>query len=572
MAALDRHERFVVPARLRVAGVVYVLLTLPVAAALGARAHGQSSYLTVWALVALFYVPFAVVAAPGALRRVDARDRRLWRLWCAGWCIAYSSGPLVYLAGRPDGHFVRALLPVAALAGMAVFGTANTAALRGQAGQRALVVDIVDLLTAVVATVGPVALLVGAAVVGSENRWLTVPAALVAVGLVHACITLLLLYMRAHPDRRSVVLGPLGFCLVALVDAGAQVAQGVDGFTLPSAPLVAVHALCMGGGLLLVLFTIRRTSTGLDRLPPQRQVRKSGPLAAVVLSAMAVIGLEALVRRDRPWVLVGAMALVMALLVLSTIRQLLLARETARLYGEVERAADERRELLSEMLRSVDSDRHHAAIQLHQQAASLYTAMASFARAIDWLPGDEVPPAVGLAAERVRFDLARRVDASQQILTAIGPAAAPDRAGLPRLVALTRAYVGDLWGDVRRPELGITVDDQLAIDWAHEAVVFRIVQVALDNIRHHADASSIQVAMTAPDDALTVVVSDDGVGFEPGTVVVGSGIATMQALAGYVDGHVDIDSAPGAGTRIHAVVGRPTPPAPSRRRPHLRVV
>jgi signal transduction histidine kinase len=255
----------------------------------------------------------------------------------------------------------------------------------------------------------------------------------------------------------------------------------------------------------------------------------------------------------------------MVLLVLSTIRQLLLAGETARLYAEIERAADERRELLAEMMRSLDTDHHRAAVHLHKQAASLYTAMASFAQALDWLPGHEVPAAVGIAAERVRFDLARRVDASQQILTAIEPGT-DGQDGLLRLVALTRAYVGNLWGDARPPELLVDVDERLAVDWTHEVVLFRIVQMAVHNIWRHADARTIRVSMTAPGDALTVEVTDDGVGFEPGTVEVGSGIATMQTLVTYVDGRVEIDSAAGEGTRVAAVLGAETP------RPRLRVV
>jgi signal transduction histidine kinase len=354
--------------------------------------------------------------------------------------------------------------------------------------------------------------------------------------------------------------------VLSLVDAAAQVAQGITDFALPGAPLIGLHALVMGGSLLIAVFALRQTSPGLlDRLPPQQQVRKNGILAGVVLATMTVTGAIAAVRREHTGVVVAAVVLIMALLVLSTIRQLFLARETVRLYGEVERAADERRELLADVMRSVDTDRHRAAVHLHKQAASLYTAMASFAQALDWLPGNDVPAAVGIAAERVRFDLARRVDASQQMLTAIEPRPS-EQEGLLRLVALTRAYVGNLWGDVRQPELRISIDERLAVDWTQEVVVFRIVQVAVHNIWRHAGARTIHVSMTAPDDALTVEVRDDGVGFEPGGVEAGSGIATMQTLVGYVDGHIDIDSSPGDGTRVSAVLGAATP------RPRLRVV
>jgi hypothetical protein len=88
--------------------------------------------------------------------------------------------------------------------------------------------------------------------------------------------------------------------------------------------------------------------------------------------------------------------------------------------------------------------------------------MASFAQAVDWVRGDDIRVSVGMAAERVRVDLARRVDASQQIVAAIEPCGADrDGEGLPRLVALIRAYVGELWGDLRRPDLDISVDHRL---------------------------------------------------------------------------------------------------------------
>jgi signal transduction histidine kinase len=568
MAAVVRQDRFVFSLRTRAVALAFVAATVVVALVLGAEAHGQKAYLTAWAGVSAFAVVPALVAAPRALRQVSPAERSIWRLWAVGWTVVYGGALFVYLIGVRDWTWLGTVtFPLAVVGGLA-FGVGNTAALRRRSGQRGPQVDLVDLATSVLAVAGPLGLLFGDRVVAADHPWLTLPAALVMVGLVHGCVALLLIYLRVSPERRGIVLLGLAFVAVAMLDAGAQVAQGVTDFGLPSAPLVGLHALVMGGSLLIAVFALRQTSPGLlDGLPPQQQVRKNGILAAVVLGTMTVTGTVAVLRRDQGWVVVSAVLLIMTLLVLSTIRQLFLARETARLYGEVERAADERRELLAEVMRSVDTDRHRAAVHLHKQAASLYTAMASFAQALDWLPGQDVPAAVGLAAERVRFDLARRVDASQQMLTAIEPVTVTaEQEGLLRLVALTRAYVGNLWGDVRQPELGISIDERLALDWTHEVVVFRIVQVAVHNIWRHAGAHSIHVAMTAPDDALTVEVSDDGVGFEPGSIEMGAGIATMQTLVGYVDGHVDIDSSPGDGTRVLAVLGAATP------RPRLRVV
>jgi signal transduction histidine kinase len=566
MTAARPKNRFVHSQRVRVAACAYVGASVAAAFVLGSGVDGRTDYFGAWALVTIFPIVPALLVAPRTLRDVAPRERTMWRLWAVGWTVVYLDGPIVYLIGVNGWTWLAMITLPAAVVRNAGFGVGNTAALRQRAGQRAPQVDLVDMTTGVLAAAGPLVLLFADRVLAADHAWFTVPAALSVVGLVYCCIAMLVVSLRVPPERRGLLRIALGYVVLALVDAAAQAAQGTTGFTLPAAPLLGLHALVVGGSLLAPAFAMHEGAPGvLERLPPQRQVRKNGILAVVVLTGMTLTAGIVVARRDEGWVVVAAVGLMMVLLALSTIRQLLLARETVRLYGEVERAADERRELLAEVMQSLDTDHHRAAVHLHKQAASLYTAMASFAQALDWLPGHEVPPAVGIAAERVRFDLARRVDASQQILTAIEPGAT-GQDGLLRLIALTRAYVGNLWGDARRPELLVDVDERLAVDWTHEVVVFRIVQMAVHNVWRHADARTIEVSMSAPDDALVVEVTDDGVGFEPATVEVGSGITTMQTLVSYVDGHVEIDSAAGRGTRVTAVVGAVAP------RPRLRVV
>jgi two-component system, NarL family, sensor histidine kinase UhpB len=566
MAAVVGQDRYVFSSRVRIAAPLFVAASVGLALVLGVDAHGQREYLTAWAVVSAVPLLPSLIVAPRALRHVARGERVVWQLWTAGWAVVYGGALLVYLIGVQGWDWLSGVPLPASLAGGLAFGLGNTMALRKRAGQRAPQVDLLDLATSVVAVAGPLGLVFADRVLAADHAWLTLPAALVVVGLVHGCVTLVLICLRVAPERRGIVLLGFVFVFVALLDAAAQVAQGVTDFGLPAAPLIGLHALVMGGSFLMGVYALRHTSRGLlDDMPPQQQVRKNGILAVVVLTTMTATGVIAVVRRDEAWVVVAAVLLIMLLLVLTMIRQLFLARETVRLYGEVERAADERRELLAEVMRSVDTDHHRAAVHLHKQAASLYTAMASFARALDWLPGQELPASVGLAAERVRFDLARRVDASQQILTAIEPGPAAQD-GLVRLVALTRAYVGNLWGDARQPDLFVDVDDRLVVDWTHEVVVFRIVQMAVHNIWRHADADHIGVSIAAPDDTLTVRVDDDGAGFDPATVEVGAGITTVQTLAAYLDGHVDIDSTPGNGTRVSAVLGAAQP------RPRLRVV
>lgn len=549
-------DRFVFSARWRVAAVVYVVATVSLAVVVGASARGQGEFLTVRAWVVCVCVVPAVLAAPRALRRVGPGDRLTLGLWCVGWAVVYGGNLVVYLIGVRGWEHLGWVLGVSVVVCVLAFGIGNSLALHRRSGQRLFALDLVDLLLAVVAVVGPVALLVAEPIVTAPHPWLAVASSVVSIGLVHGIVALVLIGLRVPRGRRGLVVLVVAFLVAALGDAAGLVAQEVRGYSLPSGPLMGLFAVVMSGGALMTVFALRSTSPGLDRLPPQGQVRKTGPLAVLVLVSVGLMAVEVLLARDRAWVVNTAIGLLVVLVALSTLRHLCLGRETVRLYGEVERAADERRELLAEVMRYVDSDHHRAAAHLHRQASALYVTMASFAEA-------------DVAAQRIRLDLGQQVDASDQILRAIGPSPAEGE-GLDRLVALTRAYVGILYGDIRRPELAVSIDDRLVIDWTHEVVAFRIVQVAVHNVWRHAQASRIGVSLTAPDGTLVVEVCDDGVGFEPASLQPGTGIVTMRSLVGYVHGHVDVDSSPGAGTRVCAVVG---PAAPvSGRRPGLRLV
>jgi signal transduction histidine kinase len=167
------------------------------------------------------------------------------------------------------------------------------------------------------------------------------------------------------------------------------------------------------------------------------------------------------------------------------------------------------------------------------------------------------------------MDLARQVEWLRQILTIVAPVGERDP-GPDRLAAPIRAYVGNLYSDGPRPRVSVDVDPELDPDWTTEVVAFRIVQEAVHNVWRHAHASAIHVTIAAPEHALEVVVSDDGVGFETAEVERESGLATMRALAEFADGRLEVASMPGYGTQVRAVLGAEVPVPTSR--PDLRVV
>jgi signal transduction histidine kinase len=84
------------------------------------------------------------------------------------------------------------------------------------------------------------------------------------------------------------------------------------------------------------------------------------------------------------------------------------------------------------------------------------------------------------------------------------------------------------------------------------------VQEALTNVAKHAGASHVHVEVARANGTVSVVVEDDGRGFDPANAMStdggGLGLFGMKERAGYIGGRVDVASAPGGGTRVRAEI------------------
>lgn len=87
-----------------------------------------------------------------------------------------------------------------------------------------------------------------------------------------------------------------------------------------------------------------------------------------------------------------------------------------------------------------------------------------------------------------------------------------------------------------------------------ESAVYFSVLEALQNVAKHAAATSAHVALHDDSHALRFEVSDDGRGFDPASVVWGSGLANLTDRLDALDGVLDVDSSPGQGTTVSGSV------------------
>lgn len=98
------------------------------------------------------------------------------------------------------------------------------------------------------------------------------------------------------------------------------------------------------------------------------------------------------------------------------------------------------------------------------------------------------------------------------------------------------------------------IGDQTPLSSMAQVQLVRIVQGALVNVRRHAHAANVWVSFASHGDDLSVLVEDDGVGFDRGAVQADIGLQSMRERAESIGGSLTIDSAAGRGTRVRLTV------------------
>lgn len=98
--------------------------------------------------------------------------------------------------------------------------------------------------------------------------------------------------------------------------------------------------------------------------------------------------------------------------------------------------------------------------------------------------------------------------------------------------------------------------DPLSLPPVAEIAVYRVIQEALSNVRKHAQATKVDVALRFQGDELCVAIGDNGTGFDIAQVRGKARAAGMVGLLGMKDraealgGAIAVESAEGAGTTV----------------------
>jgi two-component system, NarL family, sensor kinase len=236
-----------------------------------------------------------------------------------------------------------------------------------------------------------------------------------------------------------------------------------------------------------------------------------------------------------------------ALLVLYLI-QLPLAFSLARRLRDRQR---EREQLLQRAIEASDLERRRIAADLHdgavQRLAGVSISLAAAARANDGTASTE--RAIGEAAAETR----ETIRELRTLLVDIYPETLR-RSGLA-------PALNDLVAPLSNAGTAVTmnVSESLRLPPAIEALLYRVAQEAIRNVRAHGQATEVALGVETTRGQAVLVLTDNGRGFTSGAPDDDGrgghfGLRLMRDLVDHAGGQIDVRSAPGEGTTVHVEV------------------
>jgi signal transduction histidine kinase len=196
----------------------------------------------------------------------------------------------------------------------------------------------------------------------------------------------------------------------------------------------------------------------------------------------------------------------------------------------------------AEFGRAVADERARVAREIHDGLAQYLFAVSTQVSMLE----------SGAPLEQVLPRLKRASTAAQQEAR-FAVLALSSAGGSARFDSALRRYVEVLTAD-GEIDVELDVDPGVKLAPDEQIEVFRIVQEGLGNARRHAGASHVEVSISQRLGRRVVVVSDDGVGFDPSAVQDGQGVSNMRTRAEAIDGQLWVRSSPGRGTAVEVVL------------------
>ncbi len=238
-------------------------------------------------------------------------------------------------------------------------------------------------------------------------------------------------------------------------------------------------------------------------------------------------------------------------------QQAALQQERDLLESQVRERTASLAQLATHLQQVREEERGHLARELHDELGALLTAAKlDVARLKSRMAGQ--PPEVTERLQHLTESLNSGIALKRRIIEDLRPSSLANLGLTSALEILAREFSERSGVEVA------TSLEQVELDEPAQLTVYRIVQESLTNVGKYAEARQVDVSVRDYNNHIEVEVRDDGKGFDAARARPSThGLAGMRHRVEAAGGRLAIESRPGQGTRIFAVLPKAAALAPA---------
>ena len=206
------------------------------------------------------------------------------------------------------------------------------------------------------------------------------------------------------------------------------------------------------------------------------------------------------------------------------------------------------RDALHRVVAGQELERRRLARELHDETGQALTSILLGLRAVEEAGG---PDEMRKAASNLRELVVGTLQDVRRLAVQLRPKALDDFGLVAAVEHLVQTFSE---ATAIRVDLEAQLGDE-RLPAEVETTLYRIVQEALTNIVKHAEASRVSILLVRRSGSATVVIEDDGQGFDPAKLrEEGMGIMGMRERVELHEGRLTVESTPGSGATLVAEV------------------
>jgi signal transduction histidine kinase len=236
-------------------------------------------------------------------------------------------------------------------------------------------------------------------------------------------------------------------------------------------------------------------------------------------------------------------------------QQKILQQERDLLERQVRERTATLAELATHLQQVREEERGHLAREQHDELGALLTAAKLDVARLKSKLGTQAPE-FAQRLQHLTETLNSGIALKRRIIEDLRPSSLSNLGLTASLEILAREFAERSGIDVA------TNLETVELDEASQLTVYRLVQESLTNVGKYAQAEQVDISVRNRDGQVEVDIKDNGKGFEMSDIRTAThGLAGMKHRVEAAGGKLAVDSVPGEGTRISAVLPRSTTPA-----------